>query len=55
MKYTPEQKETIVKKGLSTHKEVVKKIDALNKIFPITVTIENGFYIIESKMNLCEN
>lgn len=46
MKYTPEQKDKVVKKGLSIHNGKV-----LKKEFPITVEIEEGFYLIESKMN----
>lgn len=51
MKYTPDQKDKVIKKGLSIHKEEVLKRELLKKEFPITVEIEEGFYIIESKMN----
>jgi len=44
LKYTPEQKEKILKKGLSLIK--------LRYYKPIKVEIKDGFYIIESKMNL---
>ena len=51
MKYTPEQKDKVVKKGLSIHNRKVLKRELLKKEFPVTVEIEEGFYIIESKMN----
>ena len=51
MKYTPEQKDKVVKKGLSIHNRKVLKRELLKKEFPVTVEIEEGFYLIESKMN----
>lgn len=51
MKYTAAQKEISVKKGLSLHYQKEKKRQALKAIFPIEVEIENGYYIIESKLN----
>ena len=51
MKYTPEQKYSVIKKELSIHKEKVLKRNLIKKHFPITVEIESGFYIIESKIN----
>ena len=51
MKYTPEQKDKVVKKGLSIHNRKVLKRELLKKEFPITVEIEEGFYLIESKIN----
>lgn len=51
MKYDSQQIEKIVKKGLSVHKEDVKKRLALREKFPVEVEIKDGFYIIESKLN----
>ena len=51
MKYTPEQKYSVIKKELSIHKEEVLKRNLIKKHFPITIEIEEGFYVIESKMN----
>jgi hypothetical protein len=51
MKYTEEQKERLVTYGKRLYAETQKKIDAINKDFPINVITEDGFYIVESKMN----
>jgi len=54
MKYDSIQSDKIVKRGLSMHKEEVKKREALLIKYPVEVEIKDGFYIIESKINTNE-
>lgn len=52
MKYNSIEREKIVNKGLSVHKEDVKKRLDLREKYPVEVEIKDGFYIIESQMNI---
>ena len=51
MKYNEQQKYKVTQMNKSLHREDVFKEIKLKKSFPITVEINNGYYIIESKMN----
>jgi hypothetical protein len=50
MKYSEDQKQKI-KNKVPIRKQFFETNKNLKKHFPVTVNIENGFYIIESKMN----
>ena len=55
MKYNENQKILIIKNGLSAQKETVKKRNKLKENFPVTVEIQGGYYIVESKINNHDN
>ena len=51
MKYDSVEREKVVRRRLSLHKEEVKKYEALKEKYPVEVGIKDGFYVIESKIN----
>jgi len=51
MKYTQEQKDKLAKKGKDKFRVQFDIENRVKNEFPITVTLEYGYYIIESKMN----
>lgn len=51
MKYTQEQKDKVIRKRQSIRWEQQLKEKRIRNQFPIEVYFENGFLIIESKMN----
>lgn len=51
MKYTQEQKDKVIRKRQSIRWEQQLKEKRIRNQFPVEVYFENGFLIIESKMN----
>lgn len=51
MKYTPDQKRKAIRRKDSLQNETVKRLAKIGIDFPVKVYIEDGYYVIESKMN----
>jgi hypothetical protein len=51
MKYTDREKYLVFNRGLKLNISTVKKAARLKERFPVTVSIEGEFYVIESSLN----